>query len=144
MLRSGSATSLRLRAPMVSARWDSDVQVLGFALGHLERSGRDDYLLLKEICVRTSAQRKGHGTRLLEALTQRLSHVQHWYLLTARTVSRQPFTRGTAFAPLDVWGSSSARAQAGTPLARRLRTESVEVMDVAQILLVAVRRRTPA
>lgn len=78
---------------------NSDGEVLGFALGHLERSGVEDHFLLKEMCVRTSMQRKGHGTRLLEALTDHLGHVRHWYLLTARDSDASAFYERNGFRP---------------------------------------------
>ncbi len=78
---------------------NSDGEVLGFALGHLERSGVDDHFLLKEMCVRASMQRKGHGTRLLEALTDHLGHVRHWYLLTARDSDASAFYAMNGFRP---------------------------------------------
>ncbi|TQM65176.1 acetyltransferase (GNAT) family protein [Humibacillus xanthopallidus] len=77
----------------------SDGQVLGFALGHLERSQGDDHFLLKEMCVRTSMQREGHGTRLLQALTDHLAHVRHWYLLTARDSDASAFYERNGFRP---------------------------------------------
>src|SRR4051794_33448457 len=46
----------------------SNGDLLGFALGHLERSGPEDRFVLKEMCVRPAHQRQGHGTVLLEAL----------------------------------------------------------------------------
>ena len=73
----------RRRAHGVCSR-DPEGELLGFAVGHLERSGSDDHFLLKEMCVRPSRQRKGHGTGLLRALAEYLDDVPHWYLLTAR------------------------------------------------------------
>lgn len=78
---------------------DSSGEVVGFALGHLERSGADDHFLLKEMCVRTSAQRQGHGTRLLETLADQLGYVQHWYLLTARDSDASAFYQRNGFRP---------------------------------------------
>lgn len=86
------------RAHGVCSR-NSDGEVLGFALGHLERSGADDHFLLKEMCVRTSLQREGHGTRLLVALTDHLEHVRHWYLLTARDSDASAFYERNGFRP---------------------------------------------
>lgn len=73
--------------------------LLGFALGHLERSGAEDHFLLKEMCVRTSEQRKGYGTQLLQALAERLGEVHHWYLLTARNGSAAAFYEANGFRP---------------------------------------------
>lgn len=78
---------------------NTDGEVLGFALGHLERSGVDDHFLLKEMCVRTSMQRMGHGTRLLEALADQLGEVRHWYLLTARDSDASAFYERNGFRP---------------------------------------------
>jgi GNAT superfamily N-acetyltransferase len=80
-----------LRAP--------DSTVLGFAVGHVERSGAEDHFLLKEMCVRGANQRQGHGTRLLEALTERLGDVKHWYLLTARDSDASAFYERNGFRP---------------------------------------------
>lgn len=77
----------------------TDGDLLGFALGHLERSGADDHFLLKELCVRTCAQRQGHGTRLLEALADQLGQVRHWYLLTARDSDASAFYESNGFRP---------------------------------------------
>lgn len=79
--------------------WDADGELLGFAVGHLERSGADDHFLLKEMCVRTSMQRRGHGTGLLEALAEHLGNVQHWYLLTARDSEASAFYERNGFRP---------------------------------------------
>lgn len=78
---------------------DSDNQMVGFALGHLERSHAEDHFLLKEMCVRTSQQRQGHGTQLLEALTDQLHNVRHWYLLTARDSQAAAFYEKNGFRP---------------------------------------------
>ncbi|MCL3837056.1 GNAT family N-acetyltransferase [Aeromicrobium duanguangcaii] len=77
--------------------WDSEGELLGFALGHLERAGADDHFLLKEMCVRASEQRRGHGTLLLEALTAQLPDVRHWYLLTARDSVASAFYEKNGF-----------------------------------------------
>lgn len=78
---------------------DSDDRLVGFALGHLERSGAEDHFLLKEMCVRTSEQRRGHGTELLEALADRLGGVRNWYLLTARNSDASAFYEKNGFRP---------------------------------------------
>jgi GNAT superfamily N-acetyltransferase len=70
----------------------------GFALGHLERSGTEDHFLLKEMCVRSDEQRRGHGTRLLDAFTE-LTDVRHWYLLTARDSGALAFYTKGGFRP---------------------------------------------
>lgn len=76
-----------------------DGDVLGFALGHLERSGADDHFLLQELCVRTSVQRQGYGTELLEALADRLDQALNWYLLTARDSDAAAFYEKNGFRP---------------------------------------------
>jgi len=73
--------------------------LLAFALGHLERSGPEDHFLLKEMCVRTTEQRQGHGTRLLESLAQRLGGVRQWYLLTAADSNASRFYEANGFRP---------------------------------------------
>jgi aminoglycoside 6'-N-acetyltransferase I len=78
---------------------DSDDRMIGFALGHLERSGAEDHFLLKEMCVRTSEQRQGYGTTLLEALSDRLRDVHHWYLMTARNSDASAFYEKNGFRP---------------------------------------------
>lgn len=76
-----------------------DGELLGFAIGHLERSGAEDHFLLKEMCVRPARQRQGHGTALLEALTDRMPDVRHWYLLTARDSDASMFYETNGFRP---------------------------------------------
>ena len=61
--------------------------LVGFALGHLERLGAEDHVLLQEMCVRPRAQRAGHGAALLSGLADRMPDVTHWHLLTAREAS---------------------------------------------------------
>lgn len=80
----------------------ADGEVLGFALGHLERSGADDHFLLQELCVRPGAQ--GHGTELLEALADRLGQALHWYLLTARDSDAATFYERNGFRPAERMG----------------------------------------
>lgn len=77
----------------------SSGDLIGFALGHLERSGADDHFLLKEMCVRTRLQRQGYGTRLLQGLVDHLEHVNHWYLLTARDSNAALFYERNGFRP---------------------------------------------
>ncbi|MCD9197742.1 GNAT family N-acetyltransferase [Aeromicrobium wangtongii] len=79
--------------------WDPAGELLGFALGHLERSAGDDHFLLKEMCVRAGVQRCGHGTRLLQALADQLGDVRHWYLLTARDGDASAFYERNGFRP---------------------------------------------
>jgi len=78
---------------------DADGTLLGFALGHLERSGADDHVLLQEMCVRASRQRQGSGTLILKALATRLDGVRHWYLLTARDSEASGFYEKSGFRP---------------------------------------------
>jgi GNAT superfamily N-acetyltransferase len=77
----------------------SDGDLLGFALGHLERSRQEDHFLLKEMCVRPARQRRGHGTALLEALADRMPGVRQWYLLTLRDSDASEFYEKNGFAP---------------------------------------------
>lgn len=78
---------------------DQAERLVGFALGHVERSGAEDHFLLKEMCVATEQQGRGHGTLLLDALTERLQHVRGWYLLTARESSASRFYEKNGFRP---------------------------------------------
>jgi aminoglycoside 6'-N-acetyltransferase I len=71
--------------------YEEGEDLLGFALGHEERSGSEDHFLLQEMCVRTTHQRHGYGSQLLTGLTQTLAHVRHWYLLTARESAASAF-----------------------------------------------------
>lgn len=79
--------------------FDDGDDLVGFALGHEERSGTEDHFLLQEMCVRTTQQRRGHGTQLLASLTQALAHVRHWYLLTARESAASAFYERQGFRP---------------------------------------------
>lgn len=72
-------------------------ELLGFALGHLERSGSEDHFLLQELCVHRDQHRRGHGTALLEALAARLPGVRNWYLLTARDGDAAAFYERNGF-----------------------------------------------
>ncbi|MGN6599062.1 MAG: GNAT family N-acetyltransferase [Actinomycetes bacterium] len=78
---------------------DSPQSLVGFALGHLERSGADDHFLLQEMCVRPDQQRRGHGVALLQALQQQLPDIEHWYLLTARDSGAAGFYASQGFRP---------------------------------------------
>lgn len=79
--------------------FDSTDRMLGFALGHVERARQEDHFLLQEMCVRTSAQGQGYGTQLLEALSNRLRDVRHWYLLTAHESNAAAFYLKNGFRP---------------------------------------------
>jgi GNAT superfamily N-acetyltransferase len=79
----------------------SDGDLLGFALGNLERSGHEDHFLLREMCVRTTRQRQGHGTALLQALGDQMPDVRHWYLLTARNSDASAFYQKNGFRPAE-------------------------------------------
>jgi aminoglycoside 6'-N-acetyltransferase I len=81
------------------ASLEADGDPVGFALGHLERSGKDDHFQLQEMCVRTDMRRQGHGTRLLEALRDQVGPVTHWYLLTARGSAASSFYERNGFRP---------------------------------------------
>ena len=83
---------------------DADGRLVGFALGHLERSAGEDHFLLKEMCVRTSQQRQGYGALLLGALADRLSDVRQWYLLTARDSDAAVFYGRNGFRPAEMMG----------------------------------------
>ncbi|MFI2104300.1 GNAT family N-acetyltransferase [Isoptericola sp. NPDC019693] len=76
-----------------------DGAVVGFALGHRERVGPEDHLLLQEMCVAPEHQREGWGSRLLTALEHRLPDVEHWYLLTLRDGAAAAFYEAHGFRP---------------------------------------------
>lgn len=76
---------------------DDDGSVIGFVLGHLERVGPADHLLVKEMCVAPDRQREGWGSRLLDALAQRVPGVGHWYLLTMRDSPAATFYEAQGF-----------------------------------------------
>ena len=78
---------------------DSDGHLIGFALGHTERSVGEDHFLLKEMCVLTREQRHGYGSTLLAALAEQLPDVQKWYLLTARESTASAFYEKNGFRP---------------------------------------------
>ncbi|MFI2296335.1 GNAT family N-acetyltransferase [Isoptericola sp. NPDC019571] len=73
--------------------------VIGFVLGHRERAGTEDHLLVQEMCVAAAHQREGWGSRLLAALEHRLPDVQHWYLLTLRDGAAAAFYEAHEFRP---------------------------------------------
>nr|WP_221377164.1 GNAT family N-acetyltransferase [Actinoplanes polyasparticus] len=75
----------------------ADGALLGFAVGHLERSEGEDHFLLQEMCVRPAWQRQGHGTALLEGLAARMPDVRRWYLLTARDSEASRFYSKNGF-----------------------------------------------
>src|SRR5690348_805172 len=52
-----------------------DGVVLGFALGRLERWIDGEHFHLKEMCVTPERQRSGVGSRILDALTSRLTQL---------------------------------------------------------------------
>jgi aminoglycoside 6'-N-acetyltransferase I len=79
--------------------FDDGDDLLGFALGHEERSGSEDHFLLQEMCVRATQQRHGHGSQLVASLTETLAHVRHWYLLTARESAASAFYERQGFRP---------------------------------------------
>jgi GNAT superfamily N-acetyltransferase len=79
--------------------YDGGEHLVGFALGHEERSGSEDHFLLQEMCVRATHQGHGYGSRLLTSLTQTLAHVRHWYLLTARDSAASAFYGKHGFRP---------------------------------------------
>ena len=76
-----------------------ETDIVGFILGYRETfvDGTDFYV--KEMCVRTSRQRQGLGTTLLEHLKSILmtSGVCKLYLLTARDTSAAAFYTKSGF-----------------------------------------------
>ncbi|GIE97579.1 GNAT family N-acetyltransferase [Paractinoplanes rishiriensis] len=76
-----------------------DGELLGFALGNLERVGAEDHFCLREMCVRPGRRREGLGTALLDGLAARLPGVRQWYLLTARDSGAAAFYERNGFRP---------------------------------------------
>ncbi len=73
--------------------------LVGFALGHVERNQGEDHFSLREMCVRSDAQRCGWGGQLLVSLGERLPDVARWYLLTARDSGPSAFYEAHGFHP---------------------------------------------
>ena len=78
--------------------------VVGFALGHRERSSDGDHFLLQEMCVQSGVQRRGHGTELLRGLGELLPDVTRWYLLTAYGSYAATFYQKVGFEPAQRMG----------------------------------------
>lgn len=73
------------------------VLLAGFALGHSEQWFVGQHFFLKEMCVKTSLQRRGLGTALLSALEERLQGQEQVSLITARDSSAQAFYERNGF-----------------------------------------------
>lgn len=68
-------------------------EVIGFALGFVERWDKSKLFYLKEMCVASASQRCGVGTALMKLLAEKLREqgVDKLYLHTARDTSAQVF-----------------------------------------------------
>jgi len=71
----------------------------GFALGFSEPWHEGSHFYLKEMCVRPTLQRRGHGSALMEYLTSQLvsRDIRRIYLLTARGDLSQAFYSKAGF-----------------------------------------------
>lgn len=61
-------------------------QIIGFAIGYIERWYQGKSFYLKEICIDSTRQRSGIGTKIMDVLSQNLvsQGVNQIYLLTGR------------------------------------------------------------
>ncbi|WP_432547731.1 GNAT family N-acetyltransferase [Kineococcus sp. SYSU DK004] len=87
--------------------------LVGFALGHVERSHSARHFLLKEMCVDAGRQRRGHGRALLTALVEGLDDVEEVYLVTASTGTARLFYESTGFRAAQHHGVMVKRVRAG-------------------------------
>lgn len=78
---------------------ESDGLLLGFVVGHLQRTVDGDQLWVQEMCVRTDRQRAGLGGLLLEELARRNPAVRSWMLLTLREGPAADFYTRHGFRP---------------------------------------------
>jgi len=76
-----------------------DGELVGFALGRLDRNGPQDYFLLQEFAVLPAHQRQGYGIALIKALRTRLPQAGHWYLLADRESPAVDFYAKLGFQP---------------------------------------------
>lgn len=74
-------------------------EVVGFALGFIERWDKGKHFYLKETCIATEKQRYGVGTALLKELEEQLKNqgVAKLYLETARDTPAQAFYEKNGF-----------------------------------------------
>jgi ribosomal protein S18 acetylase RimI-like enzyme len=77
----------------------AESEIVGFAVGYIERWDKGQHFYLKEMCVATEQQNGGVGTALLLALEERLKAkgAEKLYLLTARDTSAQAFYEKRGF-----------------------------------------------
>ncbi|MBD2537064.1 GNAT family N-acetyltransferase [Nostoc flagelliforme FACHB-838] len=61
-------------------------RIIGFAIGYIERWHQGNSFYLKEMCVESTKQQSGVGTKIMDVLSQNLvdKGVNKIYLLTAR------------------------------------------------------------
>ncbi|MEM9768387.1 MAG: GNAT family N-acetyltransferase [Cyanobacteria bacterium P01_D01_bin.71] len=77
----------------------AEYKVLGFAIGHAETWHENKHFYLKEMCVQSTKQRSGIGTKIMDMLYQDLSSkdVSMVYLLTARDSPAVAFYKNYGF-----------------------------------------------
>lgn len=74
-------------------------EVIGFALGSIERWDQEKHFNLKEMCVKTDHQRSGIGKALMNTLEDRLTELEvgKIYLQTLRGSSAEEFYEKCGF-----------------------------------------------
>ena len=117
---------------------DSTDQLVGFAIGHLERSCGQDHFLLQEMCVRPDLQRQGCGTALLGALERRVPEATNWYLLTAHESDAARFYQRNGSRPAGRMVCMCARNHrqpdaAGCPTRGRLNVASETTVELQAV-----------
>lgn len=80
---------------------EEDGELLGFALGYIERLNREQHFYLKEMAVAPERQREGIGAALMETLCRNLKEmgITVVYLLTLRGSPAETFYRKCGFYP---------------------------------------------
>lgn len=74
-------------------------EVVGFAIGYVEKWYDGKHFYLKEMCVKSSNQRSGIGTKIFNTLSQSLisQDVNQLYLLTMRDSIAEAFYKKCGF-----------------------------------------------
>ncbi|EKV00431.1 Acetyltransferase (GNAT) family [Leptolyngbya sp. PCC 7375] len=75
-------------------------RILGFAIGHTETWCEGKHFFLKEMCIQSTQQRSGIGTKIIDMLDQQLrsQDVSIIYLLTMRDSPAAAFYEQCGFA----------------------------------------------
>jgi aminoglycoside 6'-N-acetyltransferase I len=74
-------------------------QIIGFAIGYIERWYQGKSFYLKEMCIDSTRQRSGIGTKIMDVLSQNLvsQGVNQIYLLTGRDSPASAFYEKCGF-----------------------------------------------